>query len=506
MRKHKSEPEVVEVLKKSTVQQNIFFDRKRKDGIYEYNVLLISDNRDPLMRERQPNQKDQLRVCASCKSFVSSRFFYKHKCIVSQPDPVKPRLLQKAKTRMDDDKQFREILNSFRDGQVGELCRSDPIIKLIGFSHFNLRRHETGKENEVKRVVMAEMRELARLYLTFCDISGESETNSVETMFNRSHLQDLYDAIDQQVSIVDDHTERKEKHGQKLFLNAIILRSIKALHGHFAETMQDAKAKELKIFKDAYKFKSCELFSGARQMCVKNSMEKLRKPENLPKETDIQILKRYISEEISENVTNFTMERYTWLRTLIVARLTLFNARRGEEASRMLRTEWEDAEQNVWVPQEQVENVEDAAEKFLVGQFKLVYLKGKGKKFVPVLVPKDLVPGIRLLIQYRTLYGISAENPFLFATKSGKSHCSGWHALKNVCSRADVSMTINAGKMRHRLSTIYASLHMLPQNQEIFLDHMGHEKEINKDNYQCPAGIRTLRVMGRMLTDADEGI
>lgn len=58
MRKHKSEPEVAEVLKKSTVQQNIFFDRKRKDGIYEYNVLLISDNRDPLMRERQPNQKD----------------------------------------------------------------------------------------------------------------------------------------------------------------------------------------------------------------------------------------------------------------------------------------------------------------------------------------------------------------------------------------------------------------------------------------------------------------
>lgn len=98
MRKHKSEPEVVEVLKKSTVQQNIFFDRKRKDGIYEYNVLLISDIRDPLMRERQPNQKDQLHVCASCKSFVSSRFFYKHKCIVSQPDPVKPRLLQKAKT------------------------------------------------------------------------------------------------------------------------------------------------------------------------------------------------------------------------------------------------------------------------------------------------------------------------------------------------------------------------------------------------------------------------
>ena len=73
-----------------------------------------------------------------------------------------------------------------------------------------------------------------------------------------------------------------------------------------------------------------------------------------------------------------------------------------------------------------------------------------------------------------------------------------------VCHRADISL-ITAEKMRHRLSFIYASLHMLPHNQEIFLDHLGHEKGINKENYQCPAGVRTLRVMGRMLTDADEG-
>lgn len=76
------------------------------------------------------------------------------------------------------------------------------------------------------------------------------------------------------------------------------------------------------------------------------------------------------------------------------------------------------------------------------------------------------------------MYGISAENQFWFATKSGKLHFSDWHALQDVCSRAEDSMTINIGKMRHRLSTIYAGLHMLPQNRKIFLDHMGEEKEI----------------------------
>ena len=184
--------------------------------------------------------------------------------------------------------------------------------------------------------------------------------------------------------------------------------------------MQDLKAKELKIFKDAYKFKSCELFSSARQMCVKNSMEKVRRPENLPKEMDIQKLKWFIHEEISQNVTNFSVERYAWLRTLIVSRLTLLNARRGDQASRMLRTEWEDAERNVRVPQEQFANVEDSAEKFLVGQFQLADLKGNGKKCVPVLVPKDLVPGIRLLTENRTLYGIPVNNPFFVWNKIRK--------------------------------------------------------------------------------------
>lgn len=62
------------------------------------------------------------------------------------------------------------------------------MIKLIGFRYFNLRRYEIGKENEVKRVVMVEMRELVWFYLIFCDISGELEINFVEIMFNRSYL------------------------------------------------------------------------------------------------------------------------------------------------------------------------------------------------------------------------------------------------------------------------------------------------------------------------------
>lgn len=46
---------------------------------------------------------------------------------------------------------------------------------------------------------------------------------------------------------------------------------------------------------------------------------------------------------------------------------------------------------------------------------------------------------------------------------------------------------------------------MSPENRKIFLQHMGHEEHINRENYQCPLGIRTACIMGKMLSSVDEG-
>ena len=66
----------------------------------------------------------------------------------------------------------------------------------------------------------------------------------------------------------------------------------------------------------------------------------------------------------------------------------MYNARREKEAARLMK-EWEDALAGVWIPAELVEKIEDTGEQYLVGQYKLAFLKGK--KFVPILVPIDLI-------------------------------------------------------------------------------------------------------------------
>lgn len=238
---------------------------------------------------------------------------------------------------------------------------------------------------------------------------------------------------------------------------------------------------------------------------MKNSLEKARKPENLPDETSLKNLRAFSEREIQSILADYSVKKYAYLRNLVVARVTLYNARRGEEGTRILRKEWMDGMKGVWLPKDQVKKIDDPAEQYLIGKYKLIYTKGKGQNYVSVLIPLDLIDAIYLLDRERKAFGIKQHNIFLFAAKSGKSHCSGWHAVSEVCKRSKINIAVNATRMRHWLSTIYASLEMKPSDREIFLQHMGHGKDINKENYQCPPGIRTVCIMGKMLGSIDEG-
>ena len=40
-------------------------------------------------------------------------------------------------------------------------------------------------------------------------------------------------------------------------------------------------------------------------------------------------------------------------------------------------------------------------------------------------------------------------------------------------------------------------------DKELFFDHMGHSEAMSKDNYQCPAGVKELNTMGKMLGHMD---
>ena len=144
-RKHKQVPEVKAALLLSPTKQKEMFTKWRSDGIYQRNIVAIKDRRDDLLRERRKtsSEKDELRMCTKCKKFISKKGYHKHRhaCDITA-DPLRPCLL--ADVTIEDDFS-EEILTKFRDGEVGRLCRTDPLIIKVGQRHFGLRSVDAAK-------------------------------------------------------------------------------------------------------------------------------------------------------------------------------------------------------------------------------------------------------------------------------------------------------------------------------------------------------------------------
>lgn len=79
----KTHEEVAAILKKPVEEQNKWFEEKRHEGIYKYNMHHLDDNDTKLMRERKPKTPDELRMCLACKKFFSNRTFYNTKKLVT---------------------------------------------------------------------------------------------------------------------------------------------------------------------------------------------------------------------------------------------------------------------------------------------------------------------------------------------------------------------------------------------------------------------------------------
>ena len=129
---------------------------------------------------------------------------------------------------------------------------------------------------------------------------------------------------------------------------------------------------------------------------------------------------------------------------------------------------------------------------------------------MPILFPQDCFKALDTLCDksYRTQAGVNPTNLYVFAsTRGSEDHQSGWHALYNICSKLDLEQpeNIKATSNRHRISTIFASLDMQPNDRSLFFKHMGHSQLINEHIYQNPMAIREVVTVGKSLMEIDSG-
>ena len=153
---HNDKPEVAAVIDApDSKEANREFSKIRKEGTYMYNKEKCHDQQD--IREQRVH-------CKICKGSYSRVYFYRHKRKCQ--DENQPSTLSTAisVSLLAEDPVFSEILQSFHADEAGNLCRQDATIKLIGKHIFAKDKTKVEKTQEVRKNVMACMRNLANLY------------------------------------------------------------------------------------------------------------------------------------------------------------------------------------------------------------------------------------------------------------------------------------------------------------------------------------------------------
>jgi hypothetical protein len=534
-------------LKLAPKAQSKAFDHIKKLGIYEYNKTILHTGSDKkLLRERNtpkcrnsPDNND-MTVCSSCQGYFSRAYMYRHKheCSGSRPGEsfaiqAIPVSVIAAKTVEPDSEFAKYLLSAFRKNSIGNLCRSDEMIRIVGKHQWdkNVKNNKKGPMRDMRRLatIVLACQEVvstnangstplkqnkkspyksAKKRKSSSPIKTDSNTFTGADIFERTNFDIVLKALN---NMTASGKNGEPKHSLKIGLCYVLKAASQTIRATYLTRGEDAKAESVQIFQVILDIQWSSMMNKSQFALQLKSQEILRKPIELPLESDVALVKEYTLKTIKallKKKGEWTTYEFNRLRALLVCRLTLFNARRGGEPARLLIRQWREAEAKSWIDLQAAARLKKL-DRALIGKYMLTYLPGKNRKLVPILFPSDCIKAIQKLMLLRSsINGISPDNMFLFpSTRRTLTGVIGTTCIAEVCSYAGVDKIerMTATKIRHRASTVYAMQDVPENERDIFYKHMGHSKATNANIYQNPQGINEILLVGKHLQNMDNG-
>ena len=132
----------------------------------------------------------------------------------------------------------KEILDHFRDNEIGNLCRKDKAILLLG------QKLWSKSARKKRQSVMGEMRLMAKLNLEFRHVSGCMSLTG-EDLLDRKYYPVLEQAID---NLSKRENGGKQKSGLKMSVGYLLKKLIKMIKGFYIQRDEMDKSAEVNQF------------------------------------------------------------------------------------------------------------------------------------------------------------------------------------------------------------------------------------------------------------------
>ncbi|XP_065651046.1 uncharacterized protein LOC136079248 [Hydra vulgaris] len=418
LKRHKDLEIVKTAIKLPEGEKHKMFNKFNKEGIKKYNKKRGKKN---LNEEEIINN---LEMCGYCNGFFSKRFLSRHikNCDLNTSKPiihVPISLIKNNLSSLFPNEFVINVLGNMRNDEVGKICKQDNIILTVGLRLYDKMKRKLDKQSEVLKSVRNDMRRIGHLYSIFkINKKVKHVYNNAMDMLNRINFDAFRTAIDE-YTIEGDYLKSEN------------------------DTVAKKKAQEIDMFVSVFDTWKGYIFGDAEYDINKRRQQKLRKPNMLPYEEDVEIHQNYIIQRLEsimkDNFIFWDNHIYMEVRDLICTRLTLLNARRGGEPASLKSC---------------------TSKHFKFNDTELYHVSG-----------------------WHALHFICTK----------------------IKDKLKYPNKLTATANRKRVSTLFAIMDLPPQDRELFYQHMGHSKDINQNVYQVPPALLEITKVGRHLINIEKG-
>ena len=193
--------------------------------------------------------------------------------------------------------------------------------------------------------------------------------------------------------VIDVYTSKDDdsiKAGLKQNIYYLLKRASKIIQALLVSEGKDDISMDIQKFVDLLELWDDIIFGDAVYETNKRREVCIRKPEQLPNEEDVLLIREYVlswMSILSENKLEFFTAKE--LRDAALSRLKIVNGQKDGEPSRLEINDWQMAKNDEWIDKQRLDYL-DEFDQMLINSLKVTYITGKGNHhLVPLLIPED---------------------------------------------------------------------------------------------------------------------
>lgn len=524
--KHMAEKEVAIALSfnKGSPSRKKHLEKLRLLGNYHHNLTVMETGKGELIVYRRPtsgkgcNPSDFL-PCNFCLGFIKRQELWKHvKSCKFKPDenevPKYQKVQEKAKLLLfpaicsDSSNVLSKLFAAMKSDEVTLVARNDWLIKELGV--LLIEKHGD-KQNHF---VSQKMRELARLLLQLRTTSA-----SLDAQLSDFIKPGEFDVVVSGVKALskfnsEDGVQHVAIPSLSLKIGHSLKKCVNILQGHALrrkdKELQEDVGNFEKLIESEWNHRVSHHSLGALGSKKFNNVELLPLAEDLEKlRTSVLSIISSTAQVLQEGQPQ--LEVWNQLAQATLARLVMFNKRRGGEASRMLVESYVNRPDWSQVNNPEIMSTLSDFERQLSKRLDMVEIMGKRGRKVPVILTAEMTRSIDLLIKTRKAVGIQERNPYVFARPNRPSlqYMRAWDCLRKFSTQCEPPLSnpanVTSTKLRKYIATISQVLSMEEKEVDWLARHLGHDIRVHRDFYRLHESTIEIAKVSKLLLTVDQG-